>query len=195
MGSLGTRSVLLIKQYIGLDMSLTGTGVAVITGGLVDLYTIGTTAGQFNKLSKRVKYIVDKAMSHIDSNAQICIEEPFIHVKNIAHAPSLLGLAYKIREVLDDSNIPYNNVAPTQLKKFILGKGAGKKEQVMMKVLKNWQIEPRDNNQADALVLAKIAQALDKANVIPLKNYQEDVIDAIINPKGKKTVRKKRVRK
>ncbi len=175
-----------MKQYIGLDMSLTGTGVAVLTGGLVDMYTIGTTAGQFNTLSKRVKHIVDKVMSHIDSNVHICIEEPFIHVKNIAHAPSLLGLAYKIREVLDDSNIHYTNVAPTQLKKFILGKGAGKKEQVMMKVLKNWQIEPRDNNQADALVLAKIAEALDHANVIPLANYQADVLNAIQNPKVKK---------
>jgi len=50
-------------------------------------------------------------------------------------------------------------VAPASLKKFILGKGVGKKEQVMMQVFKKWGYEAKTNNLADAYVLAHIAAA------------------------------------
>lgn len=50
-------------------------------------------------------------------------------------------------------------VAPAQLKKFVLDKGVGRKEQVMMGVYKRWGFEAETNNIADAYVLAQIAAA------------------------------------
>lgn len=48
-------------------------------------------------------------------------------------------------------------VSPTQLKKFATGKGRGvSKDMVSMFVHKRWKLTPRDNNEADAMVLCKI---------------------------------------
>lgn len=52
-------------------------------------------------------------------------------------------------------------VQPSTLKKFATGSGAAKKEQIILAVFKKYGIEAKTNDEADAIVLAKMAQALD----------------------------------
>ncbi len=62
-------------------------------------------------------------------------------------------IGFVLRQVLRELGIPYIEIPPTTLKKYI---GASKKEEVMMKVLARWGYESRSNDQADAYVLARI---------------------------------------
>ena len=75
-------------------------------------------------------------------------------------------------------------VSPASLKKYILGKGVGKKEQVMMQVFKKWGYEARTNNLADAYVLAQIAAAstgnpFAGPDLLPLTKQQQEVLKVV----------------
>jgi Holliday junction resolvasome, endonuclease subunit len=70
-------------------------------------------------------------------------------------------------------------VAPSTLKKFVLGKGVGKKEQVMMQVFKRWGYESETNNIADAYVLAKIAAACTGVGPMALDKPQNEVLKTV----------------
>ncbi len=47
-------------------------------------------------------------------------------------------------------------VSPLGLKKFVTGKGAGQKEQMMLGVFRNWGYEPSGNDDADAYGLWRL---------------------------------------
>lgn len=65
-----------------------------------------------------------------------------------------------IRDRLWKSGFQWVDVAPTQLKKFVLGKGAGKKDQMRLGVYKRWGFEHESDNVVDAYGLAAIGLAL-----------------------------------
>lgn len=70
-------------------------------------------------------------------------------------------------------------VSPSTLKKFVLGKGVGKKEQVMMQTFKRWGYEAQTNNLADAYVLARIAAACTGVGVTALDKPQHEVLKVV----------------
>ena len=47
-------------------------------------------------------------------------------------------------------------ISPMGLKKFVTGKGAGQKDQMMLGVFRNWGYEPHGNDDADAFGLWKM---------------------------------------
>lgn len=62
-----------------------------------------------------------------------------------------------LKLLLWQAGIPYIVVPPTCVKKYVLGKGVGAKELMMMTVLKRWGYEAPDNDACDAYALARIA--------------------------------------
>ena len=56
--------------------------------------------------------------------------------------------------------IPYVLVAPTTLKKFIMGKGKGEKSLIVREVFKAYGVDAATDDEADACVLAHIGQCL-----------------------------------
>lgn len=51
-------------------------------------------------------------------------------------------------------------VSPMGLKKFVTGKGAGQKDQMMLGVFRNWGYEPRGNDDADAYGLWRLGRCV-----------------------------------
>lgn len=51
-------------------------------------------------------------------------------------------------------------VSPMGLKKFVTGKGAGQKEQMMLGVYRNWGYEPKGNDDADAYGLWRLGRCV-----------------------------------
>lgn len=81
-----------------------------------------------------------------------------------------------VRLLIWEKGIPYVVVAPTKLKKFALGSGnKGEKGLVMVEVFKRYGITVEDNNQADAIVLADIAEH-HFTGKIPEFQYQKDAL-------------------
>jgi crossover junction endodeoxyribonuclease RuvC len=65
-----------------------------------------------------------------------------------------------LRYFLLQMEIPYLEIAPTSLKKFVTGSGKGAKDQISMWVYKRWGVVSETNNIADAVGLAHFGAAL-----------------------------------
>ena len=60
------------------------------------------------------------------------------------------------RVALYDLNVPFIEIPPTQLKKFVTGKGTAKKEHMLMEVLDRWHEKFFDHNICDAFSLVQL---------------------------------------
>jgi crossover junction endodeoxyribonuclease RuvC len=81
---------------------------------------------------------------------------------------------------LYEAGMPFYVVSPGQIKKFATGKGVGQKSIVVREVYKRWGIDTKDDNQADACVLAYIAESILHLSMDAPK-YQIEVVQKITN--------------
>ncbi len=158
------------RCYAGIDPSLTGTGICVLMDGEKPfLRTIATSPKTHPIIYDRLEEIVGEIRAVLFADydflrtGTICIERPFVSPQNMNAQQNLLVLSYTIREMLYRHNVPWNDVSPKTLKKFVCGKGKAEKSMMLMRVYQNWDISAGDDNQADACGLAHMAKAVDAA--------------------------------
>ena len=156
------------RCFAGIDPSLTGTGVCVLMDGEEPLIqTITTLPKTHPIIFDRLKYIVRKISDILFKDYDfgpddvICIERPFVSPKNMNSQQSLLVLSHLIRQDLYERQMPWKNVSPMTLKKFVCGKGNAEKSMMLMRVYQHWDISANDDNQADAVGLAHMAKVMD----------------------------------
>ena len=148
-------------MIIGIDPSLVSTGYCTIDRHrrVLDQGRIET-----KKLRgpERLKYIKEE-LTHIlyrfDNIDFVCIED--YSFGSQGRAVFQIGeLGGVIRVLLYESIIPYIEIAPTCLKKFVTGKGNSKKDEVMLHVFKRWGFEAKNSDEADAYALAQMGIAI-----------------------------------
>lgn len=179
---------------LGIDPSLTAIGLAALTisGELADLRTFKPTGTGVRRLDQ-IRSGVTKWVTQL----MVIQECPVIHIAmegysfgskmgQGSHSHSLGEAGGTIKLVLFDvlqGIVVYPSVpVPTQVKKFASGSGTIPKDQVSKHVYKKWGVDARDNNQADAYVLARIALAL--ATGTAEFQYERDVVTSMRNSKG-----------
>jgi len=152
VGGLGTGGEMI---YIGIDPSLTGTGIVVLDeqGNVLDKDLISTKAShkiedRLKTIWNRLKYIIwDFADKHVPG-CHIAVEGLSFGSKGESML-ELAGLHYLIRYMIDREFCGVRHVVPPQtLKKFVCGKG-------------NVKMEFQDNNICDAYCLARYAMEND----------------------------------
>ena len=163
---------------LGIDPSLTGTGCVMLKGGkIIDRRLIQTkpVANNVIKELKRLQTIRDSLA--LEGVKYAAMEGLAMSTRNSSALTQLSGLNYLIREHLYKNKIDFIVVPPTQLKKFITGKGNGPKDVILLETYKRYGESFDDNNICDAFCLAKIAEAFfckDKITKI-----QSDVIKSL----------------
>lgn len=147
-------------KVMGLDLSLTGTGVVVLDRAGAPLHA-ETVSCKFVGMA-RLAFIRGRIGELLSRHrpALVCVEG-YSFASRQSHAHALGELGGVIRLLLHRNDFIYKDVPPSTLKKFVTGKGNAAKDEVMMNVYKRWGWEMRDNNQADAYGLARIALALE----------------------------------
>lgn len=166
---------------VGLDMSLTSTGLCLKEGNTIRLDTVKTKPDSAENDLARLNLIVEKVMSFIPQSVDmICIEDFFTpsNPMQIGSAIKLAMLGTAIRLRLYNAGFKFFVIAPSQLKKYVTGKGSGEKSMILKEVYKRWGIEAKDDNQADACVLAHLAEGL----LVPDETrpeFQRDVIKTV----------------
>lgn len=85
-----------------------------------------------------------------------------------------------IRVGFYDEKIPYIEIPPTQLKKFITGKGTAPKEIMLKEVLKRYAFDTDDNNVADAYSLMQLGRAITDKHPEPLLVHQREVVADVV---------------
>lgn len=166
------------------DLSLSSTGYV---SERVDGVSRGTLRPPADLSEiERLDWIA-KSVVRLSHGAELVIIEGFAFARP-QQAHQLGGLGYIVRHSLWKLGIRYQDVAPATLKKFVTGKGNAKKDQMSMHVLKRFNVEPANDNEADAVGLFHIGLAL-LGQYEPTTDFQREVIQSIREGKVKKAKR------
>lgn len=149
----------------GLDLSLTGTGIATITTGsdntTATTHTITskpTPNATIHDTNQRIRKLRNTICHHTKHAHLIAIEGPAYNAGG-SGAHNLAGLWWAIVAAIDHLQIPYVIIPPAKVKKFACGVGGGPKAgkaAVAAGITRMWGdlVTPTDDNQFDALGMA-----------------------------------------
>ena len=146
-----------MSAIIGLDLSLTCTGVCILRPD----GTRRLEAWKTKKLRghERMAYILDalEAMvfdvRHSHGIGRIIIEGPSYGSQGQGHF-DIGGLTWLVKHRLWTLDLDYTDVPPSTLKKFATGRGNAKKSEMLATAIRKYGYEGHDDNEADALLLA-----------------------------------------
>jgi len=153
---------------VGIDPSLTGTGVAVVDTDdrlAIETHTIVTKPDgtSLDARLARLRHImreVDRHVLQVDDEASpvahlVVIEAPSLGQGRQGGTLDRHGLWWLLIDRLHNLGRPVAIVAPAARAKYATGKGTASKEAVLLAVERRWpQADVANNNEADAVVLA-----------------------------------------
>jgi crossover junction endodeoxyribonuclease RuvC len=192
-----------IMLIIGIDPSLTATGIVVLRDGKVELAETTKNRPELGTI-ERVRLIRERI---IDITENLINEEKtewqapdLIVIEGFSYGSkgrSLFDIAYlgwRIREDLEqlkvDGGVPWIEPAPDSVKKFASNKGTSTKDVMIKEVYKRWGFDTDSDDLADAYVLAQIGRAY-LGDTEGLTAFQQEVITNLKGEKPKKKPRKK----
>lgn len=148
-----------VRTIVGLDLSLTSTGIAVIGPPGIQVADVVSkaTGDTIDARSARLRRVAGKIHEwciHSAPDPLIVIEQP-AYSRQTGHMHDRSGLWWLTVARLTGIGVGVVEVSPTVVKKYATGKGGASKDAVLAAVIRRYPaVEVANNNQADALVLA-----------------------------------------
>lgn len=157
-----------MTTVVGIDLSLTSTGIAVLNGEHHTLYRVRSSGKKDDTLAQRrarldsiAGQVVNVAVSHAPD--LVVIEGPSMNSQH-GHPHDRSGLWWLVVFSLQGRGLSVMEVPPNNRIKYATGKGAGpdaSKDAVLTAVVRRYSdIEVKGNDQADALLLAAIGRRM-----------------------------------
>ena len=143
-------------SIVGLDLSLTSTGVALVDSSNVATWRKGTRTDTVAERAQRLIDITSRILEHIPTDVQlIVIEGPSLGQARQAGEHIRAGLWWHLATSLHLQRHSVVEVPPATLKLYAAGRGNAHKDQVLASVIKRYpDADVTGNDIADALVLA-----------------------------------------
>lgn len=174
-----------LDLYVGIDPSLTGYGI-VLWWPLMGAHreVLITTKPEGDTYANRLQQIVDTVVGLLEPEKQhirlICMERPAYDASGaftggLVHAATALALLRIFGP--GDPRIAPVLVAGNTLKKFVTGRGVGKKQLMVKYVYTKWGFDTDNDNLADAYGLARLAAAVTSRT--SEHKYEQDCIDTV----------------
>lgn len=145
-------------KVVGLDLSLTGTGIAVAANGDVGCRRFasdpddGTIAGRSLRLRRMVSYLWT-----LCRDADLIVVERPSYGSTGGKAHDRSGLWWLAVARFTGAGIPVAEVSPATVKVYATGAGRGDKETVLVAVVRRWpHVQLSNNDEADALMLCSM---------------------------------------
>lgn len=157
------------SRVVGLDLSMTATGIAETDGKTWTAKTRG--AGDF-RLTEIVAAVAVAARG-VDL---VVIEDLPTH----AHSAGITGMVHgAARVALLKEEIPYVTVTPATLKKYATGRGNAGKPEMAVALFKRFGLELGDDNQVDAWWLRAAGHELLGEPLVPMPSSQVDALKVV----------------
>jgi Holliday junction resolvasome RuvABC endonuclease subunit len=161
--------------YVGIDQSYSGFAITLLekeTGNYQT--TVYKAEGSGVVRLRAIKnHILDTLLNYHIEDAAI---EGYAFGSQMANMLGELGAVVKLA-LLDLYVFPLI-VPPTNLKKYVTGKGNGiSKSQMLLHVYKKWGAEFTDDNAADSYALARLVAGMHELS------YEQEVYDKLQDPK------------
>ena len=159
-----------VRTIVGMDLSWTGLAVCAMAARSdnyrpISECVIATKPGDYESQQERLHELLRRVEEEMNAASGVySIGEGVLAViegyaMGSKTRPQMAGeLAGAVKLLLWRLGIPMLVVPPTVLKKHVLGKGVGAKEQMMLQAYKRWQYESQDNNACDAYCLAQMGR-------------------------------------
>lgn len=171
-------------MFLGLDLSLSSSGAIIIDSDyqVLQRQVFSTSALGVERLfflEEMLKSFLQENLKDID---MVCIESPAFGISegNLFNLGQWAGV---VELTLFKLGKEYIFASPTQLKKYVIGKGKGAKQLMLLKTYQYFQEEFEDDNLCDAYGLARIAHNyyfIERQNrKIELKKHQQEVLGKI----------------
>lgn len=175
-------------RAIGLDMSITCAGVAVVRVTDCGLsWTVNRVRSAPGKVCDAMRYhLLCEEISDIiclRPTDMVFIEEYAYgangQITRIAELGGILRYKLLVEQGFDAAR--WFEVGQSSLKKFVTGKGNIHKEQVMKEVYKRFGFDAQDNNEADACGLAMLGGTMiNLENKPDIPKHQREAINAVL---------------
>lgn len=166
----------------GLDLSMTGTGIAFTSADLTVITMLVKTNPKHG--DARLVQIRQQIMELVSGSSYALIEAPTPRSFSSAVTGMVQGVA---REALVELGVPYGTVLPATLKKYATGKGTGDKTAMALEAYKRAGVEFEDDNQCDAWWLWHMAMDHTGTPVLSLPSLNRQSLTKIEHewPRGK----------
>ena len=149
---------------IGIDQSYSGFAITAMSATGAGLYHTWVFKGEGKGIDRLVKIqeFLEKTLFELlqagYSITQVAMEG-YAYGAQMAHMAGELGAAVKIAcyRTFNTEGAKYPLIVPpSNLKKYVTGKGTGvQKNQMLLNIYKKWDIEFTDDNAADSYALAR----------------------------------------
>lgn len=166
----------------GLDLSLTGTGVAWISSK-VSVCTIRSKGRRLDSVAERHNRLHSLATDIVDAanGSHLVVIEAGITVKGGSNWDRA-GLWWMVVHRLIDRDIPVAAAAPATVKKFAAGRGNADKAAVAVGIARLWpDLECSNDNEYDSVALATMGAQYVGMDV-PSRAHHADTIKAVAWP-------------
>ncbi|MCG0066266.1 hypothetical protein L0F81_23740 [Streptomyces tricolor] len=155
-------------RVAGLDISLTGTGIATL-GGTIRVPTTGRRRDTILQRRTRMRHIRDTVLTEVGTVDLACVEGPSHHSVG-GSVWDRGGLWWLIIDGLCARSIPVAVIPPMSRAKYATGKGGSRKAAVLAAAQHRYGAILPTDDEADALILR--AMGLDWLGV-PLAEVPE----------------------
>lgn len=148
---------------VGLDVSLTSTGVALIADRAAKTWTIKSKATKDATIEERAKRLREIRFDcmHAASGASVVVIESPAYGQTTGSHHDRSGAWWLIVDALLPDVEQLVEATPQAVKMYATGKGNAGKDEVLAAVVRRYpDVDVRSNDEADALVLAAIGARL-----------------------------------
>lgn len=144
---------------MGVDTS-TKTGYVVLgSGATVNAVGVIHYRPESDRFARFARYAYDLVVLVEKYDIELVVFEGYSYAGKFVNSLQY-ELGAVLRYVMWEKGVPFVEVAPTSLKKFVTGKGNAKKDLMLLSVYKRWDFDTEDDNEADAYGLAQFGRAL-----------------------------------
>jgi crossover junction endodeoxyribonuclease RuvC len=176
-------------RITGLDLSLTGTGVATENGSVVTLKPPAKVTPSAKKPEiaeeDRFNWILDELDTLlVHGLTDLVVIEGLAFASKMGKQTERAGLAWMVRLRLYNAGIPYTLVAPTTRATYGTGKGNSDKELVFVETLKRFGhlFDIKNNNEADAVLLYAMAHDKYGEPLVQLPETHRRALGSVVWP-------------
>jgi len=167
--------------YLGIDQSLTSTGLAILSPVSAEPVVLRTVEPKSLRGGARLAFI-RKTISECLAGRSIAqaAMEGYNYGAGAGQLFELGEVGGIVKCLLAELDIPLISVAPSQLKKFVAHKSSADKDEMMAAVKDKWKLDIRQDDMADAYGLARVASVY--ASGISIYRPELEVVQSLKKP-------------
>ncbi len=159
-------------NVIGLDLSLTSTGVATQTETSVLICKL--------RGYPRLRWIRDAVVERCADADLVVVEGPSYHSTGSA-IHQIAGMWWMVTMAVDEQH-PMAVAPPSTIKRFATGRGNADKDAMLLAAARRFDWFDGDNNQADALWACAMGHEWIKESIVTLPRTHRVALDGVAWP-------------